>query len=311
MDETYRRNKYGPQIETRSSNSRDRSPNIEDEFESLYLGSSSHKYGPQVESRQMISEKQHNFNHENEFDARFSNNSPPKYGPQVKSRQYQTQTSTENVREQNSTLERDYLRTSPHKYESKVEANSPQEQDCRIPVYKYGPQVETRHKMHSNLENTRIPPNLDPSYLANKYGSRELESHEQETLRNTRKYSQDSSSLEFSHKFVRENLEISVSSKESFSRKERGVVSHPSLEHSQSVDFSDSQANSSSRQLIAHSARVQTPQRHHSESVLYIGEDRQDWKEQEKWNNDHNKLKLFPVNTYTVQPDADSQNSHR
>nr|CAD7455203.1 unnamed protein product [Timema tahoe] len=56
--------------------------------------------------------------------------------------------------------------------------------------------------------------------------------------------------------------------------------------------------NNSSRQLIAHSSRVQTPQRHHSESVLYLcGGD--GWVQR---NNNHNKLRLFPVNTYTVQP---------
>lgn len=62
-------------------------------------------------------------------------------------------------------------------------------------------------------------------------------------------------------------------------------------------------ANSSnSRQLIAHSARVQTPQRHHSESVLYMtGENPDGWKERESRNNSANKLKLFPLNTYTVQ----------
>lgn len=62
-------------------------------------------------------------------------------------------------------------------------------------------------------------------------------------------------------------------------------------------------ANSSnSRQLIAHSARVQTPQRHHSESVLYMtGENQDGWKERENRNNNANKLKLFPLNTYTVQ----------
>lgn len=60
--------------------------------------------------------------------------------------------------------------------------------------------------------------------------------------------------------------------------------------------------SSSSRQLIAHSARVQTPQRHHSESVLYIGSDSQEgWKDREIRNNKTNKLKLFAVNTYTVQ----------
>ncbi|KAJ8951917.1 hypothetical protein NQ314_007630 [Rhamnusium bicolor] len=63
--------------------------------------------------------------------------------------------------------------------------------------------------------------------------------------------------------------------------------------------------NSSTRQLIAHSARVQTPQRHHSESVLYMGAESKDgsvvWKDRESRNNNANKLKLFPVNTYTVQ----------
>ncbi|KAG5884834.1 hypothetical protein JTB14_029431 [Gonioctena quinquepunctata] len=62
-------------------------------------------------------------------------------------------------------------------------------------------------------------------------------------------------------------------------------------------------SNSSSRQLIAHSARVQTPQRHQSESVLYMGGDKEggNWKDREHRNNNVNKLKLFPVNTYTVQ----------
>ncbi|KAJ8985520.1 hypothetical protein NQ317_019902, partial [Molorchus minor] len=63
--------------------------------------------------------------------------------------------------------------------------------------------------------------------------------------------------------------------------------------------------NSSTRQLIAHSARVQTPQRHHSESVLYMSGEQKDggggWKDRESRNNNANKLKLFPVNTYTVQ----------
>lgn len=73
------------------------------------------------------------------------------------------------------------------------------------------------------------------------------------------------------------------------------------------------QSNASTRQLIAHSARVQTPQRHHSESVLYMsgqgdGQQQQQqqsgkegWPEHESRNNSVNKLKLFPVNTYTVQ----------
>ncbi|KAH1009996.1 hypothetical protein HUJ05_004361 [Dendroctonus ponderosae] len=69
-----------------------------------------------------------------------------------------------------------------------------------------------------------------------------------------------------------------------------------------------SPSSSSSRQLIAHSARVQTPQRHHSESVLYMSGQsegkkvpKEGWPEKEKRNNSVNKLKLFPVNTYTVQ----------
>ncbi|XP_049819854.1 protein Shroom isoform X2 [Aethina tumida] len=70
-----------------------------------------------------------------------------------------------------------------------------------------------------------------------------------------------------------------------------------------SVASSCTHSNSSiSRQLIAHSARVQTPQRHHSESVLYMGgESQEGWKDRESRNNSANKLKLFPVNTYTVQ----------
>lgn len=65
--------------------------------------------------------------------------------------------------------------------------------------------------------------------------------------------------------------------------------------------------SSSSKQLIAHSAKVQTPQRHHSESVLYIGGDSQDgWKDRESRNNNANKLKLFAVNTYTMQDNSKS-----
>lgn len=43
-----------------------------------------------------------------------------------------------------------------------------------------------------------------------------------------------------------------------------------------------------SKQLIAHSARVQTPQRHHSESVLYLDRER-------------NQRKLFPLSTTQPQ----------
>lgn len=67
-----------------------------------------------------------------------------------------------------------------------------------------------------------------------------------------------------------------------------------------------------SRQLIAHSARVQTPQRHHSESVLYMGgsnsEKKSSWKDKEKRNNNANKLKLFPVNTYTMEEKEQTNN---
>ncbi|CAH0547734.1 unnamed protein product [Brassicogethes aeneus] len=72
---------------------------------------------------------------------------------------------------------------------------------------------------------------------------------------------------------------------------------------------SSSSCTNNSRQLIAHSARVQTPQRHHSESVLYMGgEAHEGWKDRECRNNNANKLKLFPVNTYTVQNDHQQSN---
>lgn len=57
-------------------------------------------------------------------------------------------------------------------------------------------------------------------------------------------------------------------------------------------------------QLIAHSARVQTPQRHHSESVLYLDGGAPAWNNQVQCNNQLNNQmrRLFPVSTYTVQP---------
>lgn len=61
------------------------------------------------------------------------------------------------------------------------------------------------------------------------------------------------------------------------------------------------------RQHIAHSARVQTPQKHNSESVLYMTGDGEVWKDKEIRNNNTNKLKLFAVNTYTVQDEHPSQ----
>lgn len=81
-----------------------------------------------------------------------------------------------------------------------------------------------------------------------------------------------------------------------------GSMSDVSVASSSCTHLANSSNASISRQLIAHSARVQTPQRHHSESVLYIsGGNYDSWKEKENRNNNNNKLKLFPINTYTVQ----------
>ncbi|XP_067012486.2 protein Shroom isoform X2 [Anabrus simplex] len=77
----------------------------------------------------------------------------------------------------------------------------------------------------------------------------------------------------------------------------RGSLSDVSVASSSCTQQGGSSSSSSSRQLIAHSSRVQTPQRHHSESVLYLGSEARVQR-----NNHHNKLRLFPVNTYTVQP---------
>ncbi|KAL5234743.1 hypothetical protein ACI65C_002153 [Semiaphis heraclei] len=57
-------------------------------------------------------------------------------------------------------------------------------------------------------------------------------------------------------------------------------------------------------QLIAHSAKVSAPQRHHSESVMSVTDG---WsgagvQEQHRVGNQRNLRKLFPVSTYTVQP---------
>ncbi|KAJ3661134.1 hypothetical protein Zmor_005547 [Zophobas morio] len=92
----------------------------------------------------------------------------------------------------------------------------------------------------------------------------------------------------------------SVSSSETL--KWHGSMSDVSVASSSFTHLANSSNSSVSRQLIAHSARVQTPQRHHSESVLYMGAENTDsWKDKESRNNNANKLKLFPVNTYTVQ----------
>lgn len=64
--------------------------------------------------------------------------------------------------------------------------------------------------------------------------------------------------------------------------------------HGSMSDVSQSNGIQCSKQLIAHSARVQTPQRHHSESVLYLDHER-------------NQRKLYPVST--TQPQESSQSS--
>ncbi|KAF5278961.1 hypothetical protein FQA39_LY05639 [Lamprigera yunnana] len=97
------------------------------------------------------------------------------------------------------------------------------------------------------------------------------------------------------------NSSGSASSSETL--KWHGSMSDVSVASSSCTHLANSSNSSVSRQLIVHSARVQTPQKHHSESVLYMGSDTQNgWKDQEKRNNNANKLKLFPVNTYTVEP---------
>lgn len=89
-----------------------------------------------------------------------------------------------------------------------------------------------------------------------------------------------------------------------------GSMSDVSVASSSCTHLANSSNSSTSRQLIAHSARVKTPQRHHSESVLYIGSESQEgWKDRENRNNNTNKLKLFPVNTYTVQSADQPQQS--
>ncbi|KYM84509.1 Protein Shroom [Atta colombica] len=64
--------------------------------------------------------------------------------------------------------------------------------------------------------------------------------------------------------------------------------------HGSMSDVSQTNGIQCSKQLIAHSARVQTPQRHHSESVLYLDRER-------------SKRKLYPVST--TQPQESTQSS--
>lgn len=55
-------------------------------------------------------------------------------------------------------------------------------------------------------------------------------------------------------------------------------------------------------QLIAHSAKVSAPQRHHSESVLSVTDCWSTAANQDTRSSQRNFRKLFPVSTYTVQP---------
>lgn len=61
----------------------------------------------------------------------------------------------------------------------------------------------------------------------------------------------------------------------------------------------------STSQLIVHSSRVRTPQRHNSESVLYMNDDQVSLSSVNNNNNkteqqsSRNNHRLFPVNTYT------------
>ncbi|XP_024884029.1 protein Shroom isoform X3 [Temnothorax curvispinosus] len=82
-------------------------------------------------------------------------------------------------------------------------------------------------------------------------------------------------------------------------RQQVGAASPQSSEnwnpiHGSMSDVSQTNGIQCSKQLIAHSARVQTPQRHHSESVLYLDRER-------------SKRKLYPVST--TQPQESTQSS--
>ncbi|CAH2006420.1 unnamed protein product [Acanthoscelides obtectus] len=85
---------------------------------------------------------------------------------------------------------------------------------------------------------------------------------------------------------------------------------HGSMSDVSCAGRGNSSSSGTTRQLIAHSARVQTPHRHHSESVLYMtgSEEEANWKEREsRINRENAKLKLFAVNTYTVQQQQKEQ----
>ncbi|XP_050057324.1 protein Shroom isoform X5 [Aphis gossypii] len=75
--------------------------------------------------------------------------------------------------------------------------------------------------------------------------------------------------------------------------------------HGSNSDLStvSSSGHRATTQLIAHSAKVSAPQRHHSESVLSVTDGWSGVNAQEhRVGNQRNLRKLFPVSTYTVQP---------
>ncbi|KAG5325040.1 SHRM2 protein, partial [Pseudoatta argentina] len=96
-----------------------------------------------------------------------------------------------------------------------------------------------------------------------------------------------------------ENDKYTQSMPQSPTRQQVGAASPQSSEnwnpiHGSMSDVSQTNGIQCSKQLIAHSARVQTPQRHHSESVLYLDRER-------------SKRKLYPVST--TQPQESTQSS--
>jgi len=96
-----------------------------------------------------------------------------------------------------------------------------------------------------------------------------------------------------------ENDKYAQSMPQSPTRQQIGTESPQSSEnwnpiHGSMSDVSQTNGIQCSKQLIAHSARVQTPQRHHSESVLYLDRER-------------SKRKLYPVST--TQPQESTQSS--
>ncbi|XP_018393730.1 PREDICTED: uncharacterized protein LOC108772657 [Cyphomyrmex costatus] len=96
-----------------------------------------------------------------------------------------------------------------------------------------------------------------------------------------------------------ENDKYAQSMPQSPTRQQAGAASPQNSEnwnpiHGSMSDVSQTNGIQCSKQLIAHSARVQTPQRHHSESVLYLDRER-------------SKRKLYPIST--TQPQESTQSS--